>query len=213
MLKKQGQRILKLRRGARRLRPTFQTESMNILRGVSKGLAPPAAPPIEEPCWCPATACAPRGCCSERSRNKSTASSKPCVIGYWMGPARTSSSRASAQAPVDPVPLFPPYVFARCEGRSQCSAASDCPGAFGGARFGEFLVAVKDGFVGFLRKCEGEQGYLAVRESSKPPIRGQRARVLAAWPGGRDHVWRADYSHQRPHSSLGDDTPAALAAK
>jgi putative transposase len=26
-------------------------------------------------------------------------------------------------------------------------------------------------------------------------------------------AWREDYNHQRPHSALGDDTPAAFAAK
>ena len=86
--------------------------------------------------------------------------------------------RAHVRAPVGPVPLFPSYVFARCDVSSQYNTAHYCPGVFGVVRFGQFLAAVEDEFVDLLRSREGERGYLAVREVRKPPVRGQRARVL-----------------------------------
>ncbi len=86
-----------------------------------------------------------------------------------------------ARAPVGRAPLFPSYVFARCDVSSQYNAASYCPGVFGFVRFGECVAAVEDEFVELLRSREGERGYLAVREVCRPPVPGQRARV----PTGR----------------------------
>jgi hypothetical protein len=62
--------------------------------------------------------------------------------------------RGHARAPVGPVPLFPSYVFARCDVSSQYNTANYCPGVFGVVRFGEFLAAVEDEFVDLLRSRE-----------------------------------------------------------
>jgi transcriptional antiterminator RfaH len=92
---------------------------------------------------------------------------------------RVLEQRMHKRAPVGPVPLFPSYVFARCQVRTQYAAANYCTGVIQVVRFGQLLAAVEDDFVTFLKLREGERGYLAITEVRKPPTRGQRVRVLA----------------------------------
>ena len=87
--------------------------------------------------------------------------------------------RRHARAPVGSRPLFLSPVFARCDLSSQYSSVNSCPSAFEVVRFGGFLAAVEDEFVGLPKTREGERDYLAVREVRMPPVRGQRAHVLA----------------------------------
>lgn len=87
--------------------------------------------------------------------------------------------RRHTRAPVGSWPLFLSPVFARCDLSWQYSSVNSCPSAFGVVRFGGFLAAVEDEFVGLPKTREGERGYLTVREARKPSVRGQRAQVLA----------------------------------
>ncbi len=86
--------------------------------------------------------------------------------------------RAHPRAPKGPVPLFPGYVFARCSPSTQRAAVDYCAGAAGLVRFGEYLAAVEEAFIGFLRVREEGRGYLLFAETRKPLTRGSRVKVV-----------------------------------
>lgn len=86
--------------------------------------------------------------------------------------------RWHARSPKGPVPLFPSYVFARCEVRERFAAVHYCPGVAGVVRFGGRVAAVEDSFIEYLRAREGERGYLVMGEVRHHPVRGSRVRIV-----------------------------------
>ncbi len=92
---------------------------------------------------------------------------------------RVLEPRTHRRAPVGPVPLFPSYVFAYGAARDHFRTIHFCAGAAGIVRFGDYLAAVEEEFIGELRRRSAETGHLVFRDVRVAPRAGSRVRIAS----------------------------------
>lgn len=102
---------------------------------------------------------------------------------------RLLEPRWHRRAPRGPVPLFPGYLFARCNPAEQLEAVRYCPGVIRPVYFGKLLAAVGEGLIESLRGLEGERGFIVPAEVLQKPRPGQRVRIVSGPLKGLEGVF------------------------
>lgn len=75
-------------------------------------------------------------------------------------------------------PLFPGYLFVRCQLARHYRLVTYCPGVASFLRFGERFAALEEHLVQFFKNRE-VAGVIPLREAVRPVTRGTRARVIS----------------------------------
>lgn len=92
---------------------------------------------------------------------------------------RVLEGRRHRHAPLGPVPLFPSYLFARCEIPSAFSRVAYCPGIVDVVRFGQLVAAVEADEIEALRAREQGRGFVTFRSVRQRPTKGSRVSVTS----------------------------------
>ncbi len=92
---------------------------------------------------------------------------------------RVLEGRRHRHAPLGPVPLFPSYLFARCEIPSTFARVAYCPGVVDVVRFGQLVAAVEADEIASLREREKGRGFVTFGSVRKRPARGACVRVTS----------------------------------
>ena len=93
------------------------------------------------------------------------------------------------RAPRGPVPLFPGYLFVRCDPRRQLNAVRYCPGVLGPVTFGGRIAQVDEGVIDALRAREGVRGYALPAEQEEGISAGSSVRVMSGPLEGMEGVF------------------------
>lgn len=83
------------------------------------------------------------------------------------------------RAPRGPGPLFPGYLFVRCDPDSDLAAVRYCPGVIGPVVFDGMLATVSGAVIEELRRREGDRGYVRPDEIEYGIAPGSRVAVMS----------------------------------
>lgn len=92
---------------------------------------------------------------------------------------RVLEPRIHRNSPVNPVPLFPSYLFARFVLAEQFAPVNYCPGVQRVVRFGDRFAGVEDEVVAVLREREGDRGYFVFERPHLALGKGKRVRIVS----------------------------------